>query len=201
MDYYNHPDFYNINHLFEGEIWKDVEGYEGYYQISNCGRAKSLDRVFDHKNKYNFLSQRRQKGRMLKQSFSRKKNGYLVVGFSKENIHDVRTVHSLVAKYFILNPENKPQVNHKTGDKTKNHYTLLEWSTALENTGHAVQSRLRENHIRGEGTYNHKISESQVRKIRLEYKEGSAKALSKKYGVTESNILLIVKRKRWKHVL
>jgi hypothetical protein len=199
MDYYNHPDFYNIDHLFEGEMWKDVEGYEGYYQISNCGRAKSLTRTFQHNNKYQYKSNRTVKGIMLKQVFSRN-NGYLVVGLSKNHKSKNYSVHSLVAKAFIANPENKPQVNHKTGDKTNNHYLQLEWNTAIENTNHAIKAGLRKKPKTGEDAVNHKITENQVKEIRQKFAPGKAKEFAKKYGISESNVFAIVSRKRWKYV-
>lgn len=200
IDYYNHPEFYNINHLFEGEIWKDIEGHEGYYQISNCGRAKGIYREFECNNKYGSKSIRKVKPVILRQVFSRK-NGYLVIGLSKNHKFSNKSIHTLVARAFIENPKNKPQVNHKRGDKTRNHYTLLEWSTAKENTAHAIESGLRKPQASGDKSGKNKITEAQVKELRNTYKPGDSKLFAAKYNVSESNIFAILQRRRWKHVL
>lgn len=102
------------------EIWRDIEGYDGLYQVSNCGRVKSLN--------YG------REGRILKASL---KSGYPFVQFGKcgRQIY----VHRLVAKAFIPNPDNKPEVNHIDGNKTNNHADNLEWGTRSENNVHAVR--------------------------------------------------------------
>ena len=89
------------------EVWKDIEGYEGYYQVSNLGRVKQI--------KFN---------RLLKLCCDN--YGYLIVVLSKNGIHRTRTVHRLVAETFIPNESNYPQVNHKDENKTNNNVTNLE---------------------------------------------------------------------------
>lgn len=111
------------------EIWKDIKGYEGKYQISNMGNVKSL-----HYKKS--LSER---PRLLKQrcSIRNGKRCYMYVVLSKENKVHTFYVHRLVAVYFIPNPGNKPYINHIDGDKTNNIASNLEWVTPLENNLHA----------------------------------------------------------------
>lgn len=114
------------------EEWKDIIGYEGYYQISNMGRVKSLFRKVIMKN-----------GRFktIKESIIVQKltgPGYLQVAFSRNNIKIYRDVHRLVALYFISNELNLPQVNHKDEDKKNNVYTNLEWMTAKQNVNHGT---------------------------------------------------------------
>lgn len=89
------------------EIWKDIGGFEGLYQVSNLGRVKRVTT-----------------GRVLKGMASGK--GYLLVGLSKNNIRSVKTIHRLVAQAFIPNPENKPEVNHIDENKTNNMVSNLE---------------------------------------------------------------------------
>lgn len=111
------------------EEWKDIEGYEGRYQISNTGKVKSLN------------YHRGQKEQLLKQR-SAKRHGnkrYAYVMLSKNNHIKCVYVHRMVAKYFVPNiaPETAIYVNHKDGDKLNNHYTNLEWVTPAENNMHA----------------------------------------------------------------
>lgn len=102
------------------EIWKDIEGYEGYYQVSNLGRVKSLDRkVTDNKCERIF------KGIILRQDIVG--SGYLSVMLSKDNKQKRFLVHRLVSETFIPNPCNLPEINHKSEVKTENYVENLEW--------------------------------------------------------------------------
>lgn len=117
------------------EIWKDIKGYEGLYQVSNFGNVKSLDRYIINKNgdKQYFP------GKYLNQGIS---DNYLKVILSKNNKQRTFRVHILVARTFIPNPENKPEVNHMDGDKSNNRVDNLEWNTRSENELHAYKNGL-----------------------------------------------------------
>lgn len=108
------------------ETWKDVEGFEGFYQISNYGNVKSLDR---------FDGIRKIKGRNIKPNL--KQNGYLQVGLRREGERKWFSIHRLVAIHFIDNPDEKPQVNHIDCNKQNNNIENLEWVTAQGNCRHA----------------------------------------------------------------
>lgn len=95
------------------EIWKDIEGYEGLYQISNLGRVKSLERVVNGR-----WGKLKVKGCILKNYVS--KSGYVVVSLAHNQNIRYKKVHRLVAEAFIENPNGYPQVNHKDEDKTNN---------------------------------------------------------------------------------
>lgn len=118
------------------EIWKDIEGYKGYYQVSNCGRVKSLQR-FKSCGKGGFI----QKERIMKQSLTT--TGYKKVELSKDGKRKSMKVHRLVAMAFIDNPDNKPDVNHIDGNPLNNHLVNLEWCTESENINHAIRTGLK----------------------------------------------------------
>lgn len=97
------------------EVWRDIKGYEGLYQVSNLGRIMSFHRDSE---------------RIMRQSL---KDGYLTIMLRKENKPKRYLVHRLVALSFIPNPENKPQVNHLDEDKSNNRVDNLNWMTSKEN--------------------------------------------------------------------
>ena len=109
------------------EIWKDIQGYEGLYQISNLGRIKSLERMIITSN--NITKKISEK--ILKPCL--RKNGYYSIVLQKNNKSKYYTIHRLVAKEFIPNPNNLPQVNHKDENKTNNNVNNLEWCTSKYN--------------------------------------------------------------------
>ena len=114
------------------EIWKAIEGYEGKYEVSNLGRVRSLDMKFDRI--WNGITQHYHvKGRILKQKTDNK--GYAFIGLSNGARHNISyfRVHQLVAKAFIPNPDNLPQVNHKDENKQNNIVSNLEWCNAQYN--------------------------------------------------------------------
>ncbi len=115
------------------EVWKDIAGFEGLYQVSDLGRVRSLDRECWNGHVY-FL----RIGRVLKQKLST--SGYMRVSLGKGND---AYVHRLVAAAFHPNPDNMPQVNHKDENKLNNRADNLEWCTSLYNMhyGNAVAVR------------------------------------------------------------
>lgn len=118
------------------EAWKDIEGYEGKYRVSTMGRVESLTRTAFNGYKYHIL-----KGRILRLGVSTV--GYPTVVLTKDCIQKSYSVHRLVAKAFIENPENKDQVNHIDGIKKNSYVTNLEWSTRCENIKHAYNNGLK----------------------------------------------------------
>lgn len=108
------------------EIWKDIKGFEGYYQVSNQGNVRSLDRIVENGGR---LITR--KGQVLCKGLS--SYGYYHVVLSKGGKHKNFRVNRLVAEAFVPNPNNYPHVNHKNEIKTDNRAENLEWCTGQYN--------------------------------------------------------------------
>lgn len=174
------------------EIWKDIKGYEGLYQVSDLGRVKSLPklcgRVF-------------RKERILKQSFT--SDGYLRVRLLHYDKDVTRTVHRLVMDHFQPNDNSKMTVNHIDGDKTNNKLSNLEWIDRGEQMVHAYKLGLKKAK-RGCSNRHAKLTAEDVRYIRRVYKRQSTEfgtvALAKKFGVTNVVIGKVVRGETYKDV-
>ena len=164
------------------QIWKDIEEYEGIYQVSSLGNVKSLRR--------NINMRLRTDG-----------DGYLLVGLSKDSKTKTFRVHRLVARAFVLNPKNKETVNHINCLKNDNRSVNLEWLSRLENLCHARFLGLIGS-PNGEKQHLAKLTEKQVLEIREKYipYKYTTKMLSKEYGVSQPTIFKIVANKSWKHI-
>lgn len=108
------------------EKWKPIVGYEGFYEVSNLGKVRSLKR-----NGTN--------GKSL--VLCKDKDGYPMCVLAVLGKNKTNKVHRLVAKAFITNPENKPCVNHINNNRSDNRVTNLEWSTIAENNSHMVNQK------------------------------------------------------------
>jgi hypothetical protein len=109
------------------EIWKDVVGYEGLYQVSNLGRVKSL-RIYIENRGGSF----RERGERILKNCS-DKDGYKLVGLSKDKVRMSKRVHRLVAEAFLPNPNNLLTINHKNTVKYDNRVENLEWDSYRDN--------------------------------------------------------------------
>lgn len=115
------------------EIWKDIKGYEGLYQVSNLGRVKSLERLAKSNNN-NY--------RIVKEKFLKKyedKDGYIKVSLNKNAKSKAYAVHRLIAESFISNPNNYPCINHKDENKQNNNLENLEWCTVKYNNSYGTR--------------------------------------------------------------
>lgn len=114
------------------EIWHPCAGYETHYEVSNFGNVRSIERMVNNRCGNGL---RKSPAKILKHGKS--KSGYLIVSFCVDGVKSNQTIHRLVARAFISNESNKPQVNHKDGNKHNNCVNNLEWATVSENAKHA----------------------------------------------------------------
>lgn len=119
------------------EIWKDIKGYEGLYQVSNLGNIKSFKKSKKFKCPQEFI---------LKSSISN--NGYIQVVLYGNRTRKKFLVHRLVAEAFIPNPKNYPQINHKDENRSNNSSDNLEWCTAKYNNDYGT-AKLRQSISKG----------------------------------------------------
>ena len=156
------------------EVWIDIEGYEGLYQVSSKGRVRN--------NKKLVLRQR-------------KRGDYLAVNLYKNRECKTFSVHRLVAIAFIPKEElEELEVNHIKGKG--NSVDNLEWVTSKENTAHAMKYGKQK--MLGEDNSSAKLTEKEV--IAIRNSNLTQKELSLEYNVTTATICSIVNRRTWKHV-
>ena len=158
------------------EIWRDIRGYEGIYQVSNFGRVKSLKRCREKILKPNLCT-----------------DGYLAVTLYRNGCRKNYLVHRLVAESFLPNIENKLFVDHINGNKIDNHLENLRWATPSENQEYAISFGLIK--VGCERT-TAKLTADEVNYIRLNYIKGDkifgSLALAEKFSVSKSTIIKVL---------
>ncbi len=188
--------------LIMKEVWRDIPEYEGYYQVSNHGRVRSLDRVIigGGVNPVKNL-----KGRIIKACPDLV--GYLIVGLSKNGKVTIKSPARLVAIQFIPNPNNLPQVNHKDENKANNREDNLEWCTCLYNVRYGTgiirrkiaRTGVSNVNIRGEKNHFAKLKEVEVLLIFNDKRK--RKEISREYGISCVTVSKIRHKKTWVHLL
>lgn len=156
----------------------DIKDYEGLYQANSDGEIYSIKRKLYLKPRINNC-------------------GYQYVNLYKSGIKKSFLVHRLIAKTLICNSENKPEINHIDGDKTNNKVNNLEWATPKENIRHAYEKGFRGI---GEKSSNSKLTEKDVKEIRMLIVDFTIPELAKKYSVHVETIRHIIKNIIWKHI-
>ena len=153
------------------EIWKDVLGYEGKYEVSTLGNV-------------------RRNGKLLKQLTNRQRGDYKLVGLCGKK----HRVHRLVGQSFIDNPNNKPEINHINGLKWDNRVENLEWVTKKENVVHSVEIGLKG---RKQLKLNQKFSSNIINEIKkLIDNKVKYRVISEKYNVSTGYITQLKKNNR-----
>ena len=153
--------------------WKDVDGFEGYYSVSDSGEIRNL-----------------LNDKTLRQSNSR---GYRVVRLTKDKKRSVGSVHRIVASSFLEICSEKKEVNHKNGLKSDNRVENLEWCNRQENVDHSIKHGL--------VNYAKKLDEFKVLSINTFFLAGKKSSeIAKIYNISASTISEIVNKKTWKNV-
>lgn len=169
-----------VENLFD-EKWLPVVGHEELYSVSNKGRVKA------HHPKGEFL---------LIPDITKK--SYRVISLSKNGKRIRHGVHNIMAKAFLPNPENKPEVNHIDANPENNHLENLEWITKKGNAEHCVKMGRRPS---GSKHAMAKLKEEDVIEIRKKYVKRQGVRLAKEYNISIQNIMHIVGRHTWKNLI
>ena len=204
-----YPELNNLSKVtsLEDEVWADIIGYEGYYQVSNFGRVKSLERKVERwcNNRMNLIT----KKSVIKKIHCDSK-GYPTVQLTKDKLVTLR-VHRLVAEHFLPKPSEdlveackrhgKVFVNHKDGDKLNATVSNLEWCNQTYNCTIAVTKQTLER-LSGENNVHAKLDEFTVKSIVSQYRDGgvSQQQLADKYGVKQITISNILTGYSWSTV-
>lgn len=139
----------SIYKRYSEEIWKDIPGCDGYYQVSNNGKLRSID----HYVNIGYGAKRLSKGRELHPV--KCKNGYLEAQINYKGERIIFLLHRLVAMVFIENPDNLPEVNHKDENIQNCHVDNLEWCTSKYNANYGTRNaRCKEGNRRFEKAVN-----------------------------------------------
>lgn len=175
------------------ETWKDIKGWEEYYQVSSDGKVRSKDKFVPHWRGGNAI----RRGRILS-AFNRR--GYFEVNLSvNNNRHDI-SIHRLVAENFIDNPLKLPQVNHKDGNKLNNCVDNLEWVTRSQNVKHAYDMGLSPKRF-GEENSRSKLTSYGVIIIKGLIESGMPQnRIAHKFGVSKSTVCMIKKNRVWSQI-
>lgn len=180
----------DIIYEHEGEMkveqWKDYDFIKGYYMVSDLGRIKSVDRVdnsgWNHPIKSQIMKQREDK------------DGYLTITYSINRIKNLGRCHVLVGLAFIPNPDSKPCINHKFGNKKDNRPSSLEWATYAENNQHAADTGLSHFHC---GEDSHRAILKKHEALEIFHSTASTKELSKKFNISRATVRDIKRGVSW----
>ena len=173
------------------EIWKDVIGYEKWYEVSDLGRVRRVRAASGTRA-----------GKLLKPSMS--KHGYCTVNLSKNGRRHLYFIHKLVQGSFVGSVPDGQEINHIDGDKTNNRLDNLEYISRSEHMRNSIDVLGKYNHQRalGEASGNSRMTANDVRTIRKKYEAGNTtqRELASEYGCSQTCIGHIVRQKTWSHI-
>ena len=185
----------NTGHFFNDEIWKPIEGFP-YYEVSNFGRVRSIDRIV-YSEKFGVSQTPRyikRKSKILKYMYDQ--DGYCRVNIYCEKKVKNSQVHRLVALTFLKNDKNLEQVNHIDGNKKNNSVANLEWVSCKENHKHSEKIGLKS---KGESRPNSKLTLEKVRFIIENTDKIPQAKMAKMFGVSPTTLNKVVKGITWSH--
>ena len=196
------------------EVWKDIVGHEGYYQVSNMGRVKSLTRTIEEYDpRWGRVRRKRLRERILRGGARKNGKGYLSVSLSRDNkIRPRGEVHRLVLETFVGSCPKGMVACHRDGDRFNNKLSNLRWDTQKNNCTDNIANGTKlqgKNHpcygkpgFQGEHHPSVKLSEMQVKKLLRMWSTGKykQKELADVFDVSVPTISMIVNGKLWKHI-
>jgi hypothetical protein len=168
------------------EEWRDIEGYENVYQISNLGRVKSLPRIIMRNNGNSMDIKSRIKNICISVT------GYPSVNLTVNNKNVVRKIHILIAKAFIPNPDNLPYVCHKNDIKTDNSLDNLYWGTPKDNVKDCIEN--------GNRIDSNILNIEDVKEIRVLLNSKTQAEIARIFKVSDSTIRDIKTGRTWKNI-
>lgn len=169
-------------------MWKDIKGYEGLYQVNESGDIKSLARHVENGSPKGMWLRER-----ILKPHKNPRNGYYVVALCRKHVVSVYYVHRIVACAFLDSRDIRETVNHKDGNKANNSVENLEYATYSENNQHAYDTGLHSKKKR-------RLTPKEIKRIRIEAKKYSRYELSLKYHVSKSSIDNLLSGKTWKNI-
>lgn len=177
------------------EEWRDVPGWEGFYQVSDQGRVRSVDRVTNSVDRFRRPCLRRQRGKVLKPGVA--KNGYEVVSFTRPDGERLYAyVHRLVTAAFLGPCPVGKEVCHEDGVKTNNRVNNLRYGSrsanALDRHIHGTM-----NPAHGEKHFYAKLDEEKVRWIRANHGALTLREMAERLAVSHSTVASAALRKTW----
>lgn len=173
------------------EIWKDVPDYEGYYQVSNLGKVRSVDRVITH----SYSGTAKLKGKLLRLTLH--KSGYFFCSLSKGCHRKTGFVHQLVMSAFVGKQLDGMDVAHNDGNSTNNHLSNLRYATRKENQADRITHGT---HNRGERQGASKLTESDVKDIRWLSQFHTYSSIATFFRLSRRHITDVVNGKCWAHI-
>jgi hypothetical protein len=178
--------------------WRDIEGWTGFYQVSDEGAVRSVDRRWPVVNRFGNTEMRLHRGQVLKAPPS--KNGYPMVSFTRPGgVREYVYVHHLVAQAFLGEKPEGMEICHRNGIRADCRAANLRYDTrsgnALDRHVHGTM-----NQARGEKHYFSKLTAEDVRLIRQLRPGTPIRELAVRFGVTHKTIASAAARESWKHV-
>nr|WP_195461842.1 NUMOD4 domain-containing protein [Alistipes sp. D31t1_170403_E11] len=173
------------------ERWRDIRGFEGYYQVSDRGRVRSLERYII-RNGTTVLQEER-----ILSPWRGYTSLYHCVRLYKDGNRKKYSVHRLVAEHFLPNWTPTLEVNHIDGNRDNNDVHNLEMCTHQENVRHSIIHLLKNDY--GEKSANAKLTNAQAREIRTRYHSGQSTqaALAAQYDVSSQTVSAIIRYKKY----